>query len=125
MAKSDLDDGAWLKGIYDLAQIRCVLFSAVSGEAGEMKELSRNRISHLFRNSGVGEIFFAQPPVRRLAAGNRRYQPKSWDEGIPPVRWSASWRAALRGGYAWLSTVDVEQYEPDPQGGAAPVLSRV
>ena len=23
------------------------------------------------------EIFFAQPPVRRLAAGNRRYQPKA------------------------------------------------
>ena len=32
ITKSDLDDGAWLKGIYDLAQIRCVLFSAVSGE---------------------------------------------------------------------------------------------
>ena len=31
ITKSDLDDGAWLKGIYDLAQIRCVLFSAVSG----------------------------------------------------------------------------------------------
>ena len=26
ITKSDLDDGAWLKEIYDLAQIRCVLF---------------------------------------------------------------------------------------------------
>ena len=56
ITKSDLDDGAWLKGIYDLAQIRCVLFSAVSGEgAGEMKELLRNRISAFSGNSGVGK----------------------------------------------------------------------
>lgn len=56
ITKSDLDDGAWLKEIYDLAQIRCVLFSAVSGEGvGEIKELLRNRISAFSGNSGVGK----------------------------------------------------------------------
>ena len=60
ITKSDLDDGAWLKGIYDLAQIRCVLFSAVSGEgAGEMKELLRNRISAF---SGGNSAVFRKNP---------------------------------------------------------------
>ncbi len=78
ITKSDLDDRAWLKEIYDLAQIRCVLFSAVSGEgAGEMKELLEKENFRPFRELRRREIFFAQPPVRRLAAGNRRYQPKA------------------------------------------------
>ena len=71
ITKSDLDDGAWLKGIYDLAQIRCVLFSAVSGEgAGEMKELLRNRISAFSGNSGVGKSSL----LNRLYGGLQLYE---------------------------------------------------
>ena len=114
ITKSDLDDGAWLKGIYDLAQIRCVLFSAVSGEgAGEMKELLRNRISAFSGNSGVGKSSL----LNRLYGG---LQLETGDISQKLGRGRHTTRQVELfklegGGYVadtpGFSTVDVERYE--------------
>ena len=114
ITKSDLDDGAWLKEIYDLAQIRCVLFSAVSGEgAGEMKELLRNRISAFSGNSGVGKSSL----LNRLYGG---LQLETGDISQKLGRGRHTTRQVELfklegGGYVadtpGFSTVDVERYE--------------
>ena len=115
ITKSDLDDGAWLKEIYDLAQIRCVLFSAVSGEgAGEMKELLRNRISAFSGNSGVGKIFFAQTACTEACSWKPEISAKKLGRGRHTTRQVELFKLE-GGGYVadtpGFSTVDVERYE--------------
>ena len=110
----DLDDGAWLKEIYDLAQIRCVLFSAVSGEGvGEIKELLRNRISAFSGNSGVGKSSL----LNRLYGG-LQLETGDISQKLGRGRHTTRQVELFRlegGGYVadtpGFSTVDVERYE--------------
>lgn len=114
ITKSDLDDGAWLKEIYDLAQIRCVLFSAVSGEGvGEIKELLRNRISAFSGNSGVGKSSL----LNRLYGG-LQLETGDISQKLGRGRHTTRQVELFRlegGGYVadtpGFSTVDVERYE--------------
>lgn len=56
ISKSDLQNGKWLKSIYDKAKIKSIMFSSVTGEGeNEVKESLSGKINVFTGNSGVGK----------------------------------------------------------------------
>lgn len=56
LTKTDLEDSAPLKSIYDLAGIPCLVVSSVTGEGvDQVRELLQGKISAFTGNSGVGK----------------------------------------------------------------------
>ena len=114
ITKSDLDNGAWLKEIYDLAGIRCVLFSSVSKEgAEEIKNLLKGKISAFSGNSGVGKS-----SLLNCLYGDLQLQTGDISQKLGRGRHTTRQVELFKlenGGYVadtpGFSTVDVERYE--------------
>lgn len=56
ISKSDLDDGKWLKEIYDMANIKNALISSVNGQGMEtVRSFLSGKVNAFTGNSGVGK----------------------------------------------------------------------